>query len=247
MYYISVSPLVELEGEADVVFNQVRQGRISDSIVAQIKDAIFTGIYRPGDKLPSETELKRLFNVSRVPLREALRSLEEMGFITIKPGVLGGAFVAEMGTKSVSDSLFNMMRLGKITIREIWQFRLLIEPNICRLAAKECNEWDIQQFEEILSIREKAVKAKKIPVVSDIDFHHAIARSTMNPLVILIMDALGQSLLANFKRLNFGLDDHQSINAFHRKILECLKRKDAERGGDLMYRHLMDVKQRLKI
>jgi len=52
-----------------MVFNQVRQGRISDNIVAQIKDAVFTGTYRPGDKLPSETELKRLFNVSRVPLR----------------------------------------------------------------------------------------------------------------------------------------------------------------------------------
>ena len=40
-----------------MVFNQVRQGRISDNIVAQIKDAVFTGTYRPGDKLPSETEL----------------------------------------------------------------------------------------------------------------------------------------------------------------------------------------------
>ena len=90
-----------------MIFNQVRQGRISDSIVAQIKNAIFTGIYRPGDKLPSEAELKKLFNVSRVPLREALRSLEEMGLIHIKSGVTGGAFVAEMGTKLVSDSLYD--------------------------------------------------------------------------------------------------------------------------------------------
>ena len=230
-----------------MVFNQVRQGRISDNIVAQIKNAIFTGTYRPGDKLPSETELKNLFNVSRVPLREALRSLEEMGLIAIKPGVLGGAFVAEMGTKSVSDSLSNMMRLGKITIRDIWQFRLLIEPNVCRLAARECSQWDIQQMEEMVSIREKAVKAKKAPVVSDIDFHHTIARSTKNPLVVLIMDAIGQSLLDHFKRLNFSLGDHRSINAFHRRILECLKKKDADKVGDLMVGHLTDVKRRLKI
>jgi GntR family transcriptional repressor for pyruvate dehydrogenase complex len=230
-----------------LVFNQVRQGRISDNIVAQIKDAVYTGIYRPGDKLPSETELKRLFNVSRVPLREALRSLEEMGLIAIKPGVLGGAFVAEMGIKSVSDSLFSMMRLGKISIKDIWQFRLLIEPSICRLAATERSDWDLQQIEEMITLREKAVNAKKIPVVSDIDFHHAIARSTRNPLLILIMDAVGQSLFLNMKRLHLSVNDHMSINKFHRKILEGLKGRDAEKVGDLMNTHLMDVKQRLKI
>ena len=215
--------------------------------MAQIKDAVFTGRYRPGDKLPSEAELRKLFNVSRVPLREALRSLEEMGLITIRPGVLGGAFVAEMGIKSVSDSLSNMMRLGKISIRDIWDFRLLIEPSICRMAATERTDWDIEKIEETISIREKAIKARKIPVVSDIDFHQAIVRSTKNPLLILIMDALGQSLLANFKRLTFSLSDHQSINTFHRKILECIRRKDAEKIGDLMQDHLQDVKQRLEI
>src|SRR4030067_1637872 len=129
-----------------MVFNQVRQGRISDNIVAQIKNAILSGAYKPGDKLPSEKELERLFNVSRVPLREALRSLEEMGLILIKPGVLGGAFVAQMGIKSVSDSLSNMIRLGKISISDIWEFRMLIEPNITRLASERRSDWDIQQM-----------------------------------------------------------------------------------------------------
>ena len=80
-----------------MVFNQVRQGRITDNIVNQIKDAILAGIYKTGDRLPSESELKKLFNVSRVPIREALRSLQEMGFITIRPGVLGGVFCGSDG------------------------------------------------------------------------------------------------------------------------------------------------------
>jgi len=230
-----------------MVFNQVRQGRISDNIVAQIKDAVFTGTYRPGDKLPSETELKRLFNVSRVPLREALRSLEEMGLISIRSGVLGGAFVAEMGIKSVSDSLSNMMRLGKISLKDIWQFRRLIEPNMCRLAAAERSDWDLQQIEEIISLREQAVKARKIPAFADIDFHHAIARATRNPLLILIMDAVGQSLFVNMKRLHLSLNDHISIVKFHRKILEALRGKEAEKVGELMSTHLADVSRRLKI
>jgi GntR family transcriptional repressor for pyruvate dehydrogenase complex len=233
--------------EEGVVFNQVRKGRISDNIVAQIKSAIFTGTYRPGDKLPSEEELKKLFNVSRVPLREALRSLEEMGLITIRSGVSGGAFVAQMGTKSVSDSLSNMMRLGKISDSDIWEFRLSNEPSMARLAADRCTDWDIKQMEEMISVREKAIKARKTPVVSNIDFHQAIARATRNPLHILIMDAIGEILLESFKRLHFSLDDHQSIAKFHRKILECFKKKDVQRVGEIMSLHLKDVKERLKI
>ncbi len=237
---------IRREGEA-LVFNQVRKGRISDNIVAQIKSAIFTGSYRPGDKLPSEEELKNLFNVSRVPLREALRSLEEMGFVTIRSGVSGGAFVAQMGIKSVSDSLSNMIRLGKISDSDIWEFRLSNEPSMARLAAERCTDWDIKQMEEMILLRERAIRARKTPLVSNIDFHQAIARATKNPLHILVMDAISEILLESFKRLHFSLADHQSIARFHRKILACMKKKDAQPVGDLVYNHLKDVKERLKI
>jgi DNA-binding FadR family transcriptional regulator len=230
-----------------MIFNQIRHGRISDNIVAQIKNAIFTGMYKPGDKLPSEAELKSLFNVSRVPLREALRSMEEMGLITIKAGVSGGAFVAQMGIKSVSDSLTNMMRLGKIGVADIWAFRLLIEPSMSRLSATERTDWDIEQMEYMVSVREKAVKARRAPVIANIDFHQAIARSTQNPLVILVMDAVSEILGDHFKRFTFSLSDHQSINKFHRQILECLKDRDAKKVGEIMQTHLIDVKNRLKI
>jgi len=230
-----------------MVFDQVRQGRISDNIVAQIKKAIFTGVYRPGDKLPSEKELKDMFNVSRVPLREALRSLEEMRLIHIKTGVLGGAFVSEISTKPVSDSLSNVFRLGLINIRDIWEFRLLIEPNIVRLAAARRTNSEIKKMEDLISAREKSVKLGKTPVVASIDFHQAIARTCKNPLSILIMDTIGEILIEEFKKFNFSVKDHQSIIKFHKEILNCIKRENTQKVGQVMYSHLLDVKKRLKI
>ena len=144
--------------------------------------------------------------MSRVPLREALRSLEEMGLISIKPGVLGGAFVAEMGIKSVSDSLSNMMRLGKISIKDIWQFRLLIEPNICRLAAAERTDWDLQQIEEIISHAGEGGEGQEDPGGSRYRFSSCHRAATRNPLLILIMDAVGQSLFVNLKRLHLQFE-----------------------------------------
>ena len=80
-----------------MTLDRVNRGRISDNIVTQIKNAILSDRYTAGDKLPFENELRNLFNVSRVPLREALRSLEQMGLISTKQGVFGGTFVAEDG------------------------------------------------------------------------------------------------------------------------------------------------------
>ena len=230
-----------------MVFNQIRQGRISDNIVAQIKNAIFTGIYKPEDKLPSEKELRTLFNVSRVPIREALRSLEEMGLITVKSGVSGGAFVNQMGIKSVSNSLFNMIRLGKINIKDIFEFRLLIEPNISRLAAKRRTDWDLKQMEDMISGLEKSIKSGKAPIVSNMDFHQIIARAAKNPLSILIMDTIGEILLEEYKKLNFSLDDHKSILKFHKEIFNCIKNKDTQKVGAIIEAHLKDFVKRLKI
>jgi len=61
------------------------------------------------------------------------------------------------------------------------------------------------------------------------------------------MDAIGKILLENFKRSHFNLDDHKSIAKFHRKIFECIKKKDTQKIGDIMSIHLKDVKERLKI
>ena len=230
-----------------MVFNQVRQGRITDNIVNQIKDAILAGIYKTGDRLPSEGELKNLFNVSRVPIREALRSLQEMGFITIRPGVLGGVFVAQMGIKSVSDPLSSMLQLGNIKISEIWEFRILIEPGISRLAAERRNDLDIKQIEDTVSVREKAMKNGKAPVVSNIDFHQAVARAAKNPIAVMVLDALAGVLMSELRKFSFSMEDHKSMIKFHRNIFECIKKKDTERIGGLMRLHLMDMEKRLGI
>ncbi len=62
-------------------FKPVRQGRISEEIAQQLKESILLGLFKPGDRLPSERDLAEQFRVSRVVIREALRALENLGFI----------------------------------------------------------------------------------------------------------------------------------------------------------------------
>jgi len=66
------------------MFKTVKADKISESISQQIREAIFEDSRRPGDKLPSERELIKTFGVSRASMREALRSLEVLGFLEIR-------------------------------------------------------------------------------------------------------------------------------------------------------------------
>ena len=89
------------------MFEAAKSNKISAQIVEQIRKAIFEGNLKPGDKLPSEKELLDTFQVSRATLREALRSLEVLGFLEIKKGASGGAFVVEMDMNKAREGLIN--------------------------------------------------------------------------------------------------------------------------------------------
>ena len=139
-----------------------------------------------------------------------------------------------MGIKSVSDPLSSMLQLGNIKMSEIWEFRILIEPGISRLAAERRSDLDIKQIEDAVSVREKAMKNGKAPVISNIDFHQVVARAAKNPIAIMVLDALAGVLMSELKKFNFSMEDHKSMIKFHRNIFECLKKKDTEQIGDLM-------------
>ena len=83
--------------EEQNLFSPVQPERVSQLIESQLKEAIIKHHYRAGDKLPSERELAQMFCASRSSIREAIRSLERSGFVVVKKGVQGGAFVIEKG------------------------------------------------------------------------------------------------------------------------------------------------------
>jgi len=229
-----------------VNFKQVKRGRVSDSVLKQIKQSIITGVYRPGDKLPSEKELMEAFNVSRGSLREALRSLEEFGFIVVKPGATGGAYVTSEGMKSLANRLYDIMLMERISFDEILQFRLLTEPGAARLAAEHRTEEDIRVLEEINRVRERAIKAGKIPIIVNIDFHQALAKASKNKMVSLLIDAVALLFNSEFKKIGLSIEDHRAILEAHKRLTRYIKNGEPDKAAKAMYEHALDVSKRLK-
>ena len=116
-------------------FKSVKQPRISEEVFNQLKEAILSHDFTAGDKLPSERELAEQFQVSRVVIREALRALENAGFLTIRQGSTGGAYVTDLKFEQLANSCLDLFLANKISIPELHQVRILIEPEVARLAA----------------------------------------------------------------------------------------------------------------
>ena len=120
-------------------FKPIKQPRISEEVFNQLKEAILSNDFRAGDRLPSERDLAEQFQVSRVAIREAIRALENNGFVSIRQGAAGGAFVTDLTFEQLASACLDLFLANKISIHELHQVRMLIEPEVARLATLNAN------------------------------------------------------------------------------------------------------------
>lgn len=126
-----------------------RKEKLHESTVAQVKRLIHSEKLGVSDKLPSERELAKLFKVSRVVIREALRSLEQSGLIEIKPGPAGGPHVAYNLHKPLFDSALDLMNEGKFNLHCFLEARRAIEGVTVKLAVEKATAGDLKRLNEI--------------------------------------------------------------------------------------------------
>ena len=181
--------------------------KISDQIIAQIRDTILAGDLKPGDKLGSEKELIGQFGVSKATLREALRVLEAMGLIEIRKGLSGGVFIAEVDMKTTINSSVNFLHFKSVSIKDITMLRLFVEPFIVRIAIRNITEDDISKLRAMIENESgESINNAEGEIKKGISFHRYLARLTHNPILILIMDFV-DNLLTDIKSQSDLRDD----------------------------------------
>jgi GntR family transcriptional repressor for pyruvate dehydrogenase complex len=200
-----------------------RTHKISDQIIEQIRNAILSGHFKPGDKVASEKELMSEFGVSKATLREALRVLEGMGLVEIRKGIAGGVFIAEVDMKTTIHGIMNFLHFKTVSIKDITMIRYLLEPPVAQIAASRIQPEDIVKLESMIT--EDPVAPHTI-VSREIGFHRYLARMTENPILILVMDFIDNILDDIKAQLNLGGEFYHKVMKSHRAILECLKQKD---------------------
>lgn len=205
--------------------------KVTDYIIAQVRDAILSGKLKPGNRLASEKELTEEFRVSKATMREALRGLVAMGLIEIRQGSTGGIFLTEVNSQTLMHSMMNFMHFQSVSIREITMLRYMLEPHIARIAATKITHDEIEQLKAYVvnGNSDNDTDRKK-----NTSFHHYLSRVTKNSLLILIVDFIDHLLDEMKQSLDLESDFHKEIQLSHKKILDCLVNRDSEGAGRAM-------------
>ncbi len=229
------------------MFKSARSNKISEHIIEQVRKAIFEGKLKPGDKLPPEKELMKNFNVSKATLREALRSLEVLGFLEIRKGVSGGAFVTEVDMKKARDSFINFLHFKNLSIKDLTEVRLLLESHIAEKAALAITEDDLSRLKKLIEECEYVLK-HDIPIEhrkNEIEFHRIIGSVSGNPILMFILDFVENLLIDTKEILQPGKEFSQRVLNAHKRIYKALSERDSKKVRQEMIKHVKEVERDL--
>lgn len=219
-----------------------------DQVRLSIVQAIATGALRPGDRLPSEHEQARGFRVSRAAVREALRSLVEMGLLTTIPGRGGGSFVNRAETAPVARNLGEAMdvllHLDAINIAELLEARRALEATCARLAAQRRSGTHLRAIGKVLAAARDAELSIEAWLALDVQFHHEVAASAENRVLMVPLSALHAIVQPGLNEAIRPRLDRPGINREHGAIHDAIRDRDAGAAIAAVDRHI-DTLERL--
>jgi DNA-binding FadR family transcriptional regulator len=211
--------------------------------VARLRAYIEGGQLTVDSRLPPERELSRALGVSRAGLRQALAVLEAEGQIWRHVGK--GTFIGTRPIATVSD-IDAMVR--HTNPAEVMRTRLLIEPEVARLAALNATPQQIAEM-RLCMARSRAAATWRQYESWDNRLHRTIAEATQNALLVSLLDTLGAVRRAvAWGRLRVNKvkpePDHHSF-AEHEEIVAAIAQRDRDRAAEAMRRHLETVERKL--
>src|SRR5215217_6260523 len=217
----------------------VRRSRLSHQIVLQLCELIREGRLRPGDRLPAERELADQLKVSRASLREALRTMELAGLVESHHG--GGTYVRDAVSWNAVSPLALVLQTSGDTVGDLWEIRLIVEPEIAARAALRATPDDIETLTALLDRQEGALDREDVSLGIDRDFHSALAYASHNAVAVRVVELIGSLLLTG--RGHFVTSPERRLNALvrHREILTAVRVASPDDARNAMLHHLQEV------
>lgn len=188
-------------------------------LAERIEEAILSGALEAGERINADVFAEH-FGISRIPVREALRTLEADGWI--RSQARQGYFVREKSTPEVYD---------------LFEARLVLEPAVAALAAMRRTSQDIERLKGIVADARASAASGDAAGLSILNqtYHAAIARAAGNSVLETLLTTLGKrvrfyTLLANSRR-DTAIDEHELLN-------EAILERDSARAAELARDHI---------
>ncbi len=208
-----------------------------DIVVNTIKEMLITRQLRPGDKLPTETEICEGLGVSRGSVREAMKILSAFGLIDIRVG--NGTYVCDTPGNATLDSFLYSFFAINPNIEDLAEFREIIEVDIMELILSHLdqNESSIEKMRQCQkALKELAADGATQEKLMELDtaFHYAMAEASCNILAErvyhFVIDFLRPSIASTHEKQNGDI-----IYMIHQDILDTIENRDRSRINEVIH------------
>jgi DNA-binding FadR family transcriptional regulator len=225
-----------------------RARNLAEFVVNYVTEQIASNVLKPGDKLPTESQLMVTLSVSRTVIREAISRLQAGKVIETRHGI--GSFVLEPPREKLGIEMVPATTLQDVL--SVLELRISLETECAGLAAQRAQPEDIARMRAALDAIEATRRNGRDSVEADLQFHISLARATGNRYFVDILTQIGSALIPR-KRLDSAGIAHADPDAYltlvnleHESILEAITRRDAEGARAAMRMHLSNSRERLR-
>ncbi len=217
----------------------IKPKRISDQVFDQLRELIFRGKLKPGEKMMTERELAQQMKVSRTTVRDAVQRLVAMGLVVQRQGQ--GTFVGTYDA-SINNPIIKAIEDQNTSLEDLLEVRMGLECNAAALAAERADGSDLEAMNQCIKEMENEIKQGRLGNDADASFHMAIAYASKNPLHILIMrnfhDYLLHGIRENLRSLYEEPGNIEIIVRQHKDILAAITSRDTEGAYTAIQNHI---------
>jgi len=222
----------------------MKTARISDQVIEEIKKLMSEKKFKPGDKFYSENYLCKVLGVSRSSIREALRSLEATGWITVQQGK--GVFINSTDIHK-NEGFVDWLKINKVAVLEHFEVRLMLDPKAANYAGRNASDNDLKELDHICAEFSEKAKTSDISALIAIDeqFHYAIAKSTKNKTLSLLMKTMTRSLPVGWISSLHVPGRVEKTIIEHCAIVDAIRNHNPDRAEQLMIEHLNNARNEI--
>lgn len=210
--------------------------KLSDKVTAELLDMITVQKkYHPGDKLPNEKELALQMNVSRTTIREVIQYLVSQNILEVRRGK--GTFV-KTESQIKKDFGFDSLKVMHLKIRDLYEMRLMMEPQMAYYAALRATDEELQEIICLQKHIEEVSSQKGEDSEGNRRFHNAIAKATHNEFGIRLTEITNEALVQAFDESNLRQVIYSDFILDHQMIVKYLLMRDGDGARQAMYLHM---------
>lgn len=208
----------------------------TDRVYEDLFHMLMSGDYAPGDKIPSENELKQHFNVSRNTIRAALSRMGTLGITETRQG--DGTYLRGVGTEMYLNNFVPSILSNTADLISLFSFRRGVEISSARLAAVNATDDELEKLQAYFDyLHDKDISNEEYATMTS-DFHHKIAVISKNPLLADILQMISWIITSKMADFLLYKPNVADSSYYHYMIFRCIKQHKPDEAAFMMDRHM---------